>query len=192
MGMPLDQLPWDIPYLPLDPGDIGRSYQAIVRVNSQSGKGGIAYLMKEYHGLDLPRRLQIDFSGVVQGHTDAHGEITPERLGTVFADEYRLADDRPGESLGLPSHLIRSANEDKLVTALADLGITVDVAERSQHLMARADQDDVAVYLRCMVDGRAAWGVAVDHDPARATALALLRAVARHRQTVPERFPCSL
>ena len=192
MGMPVDQLPWDMPYLPLDPHDIGRSYQAIVRVNSQSGKGGIAYLMKECHGLDLPRRLQIEFSAVVQGHTDAHGgEITPERLWTVFAHEYRLTDERPGEFLGLPSHLARSEDEDKLVTALADLGITVDVVDRSTHLVHRTGQDDVAVYLECMVGGRTLWGAALDPDPARATALALLRAVARHRQqAAPRSFPC--
>ncbi len=66
-------MPWDIPYLPIDPKDVGRSYEAVIRVNSQSGKGGVAYIMKTDHNLDLPRRLQIEFSHVIQRHTDGEG-----------------------------------------------------------------------------------------------------------------------
>ncbi|MCI7551103.1 MAG: 2-isopropylmalate synthase [Actinomycetaceae bacterium] len=80
---------WDVPYLPIDPKDVGRSYEAVVRVNSQSGKGGIAYLMSEYHGMDLPRRLQIELSGIVQRFTDTTGgEVSAEQLWMIFADEY--------------------------------------------------------------------------------------------------------
>src|SRR5438309_4604706 len=80
---------WDMPYLPIDPKDVGRSYEAVIRVNSQSGKGGISYLMKAEHGLDLPRRLQIEFSGVVQHHTDvAGGEVTADQLWRIFDVEY--------------------------------------------------------------------------------------------------------
>ncbi|HLS49045.1 MAG TPA: 2-isopropylmalate synthase, partial [Actinomycetaceae bacterium] len=80
---------WDVPYLPVDPQDVGRNYEAVVRVNSQSGKGGVAYLLASTRALDLPRRLQIEFSGIVQRHTDAYGgEITAEHLWEIFSDEY--------------------------------------------------------------------------------------------------------
>src|SRR3954468_15355334 len=80
---------WAVPYLPIDPKDVGRSYEAVIRVNSQSGKGGVAYLMKAEHGLDLPRRLQIEFSGVVQQHTDtAGGEVPGDALRGIFEVEY--------------------------------------------------------------------------------------------------------
>ncbi|MFF8919070.1 2-isopropylmalate synthase [Streptomyces sp. NPDC015032] len=88
---------WDVPYLPVDPRDVGRDYQALIRINQQSGKGGIAYLMKQEHGYVLPRRLQIELAAVVQARSEATGEVTPERLLQWFTDEY-LADD-PGESV---------------------------------------------------------------------------------------------
>ncbi|WP_273654347.1 2-isopropylmalate synthase [Cellulomonas fimi] len=85
----VDELVWAVPYLPIDPKDVGRSYEAIIRVNSQSGKGGISYLMKSEKDLDLPRRLQIEFSQVVQRHTDEHGtEVTADELWRIFEDEY--------------------------------------------------------------------------------------------------------
>ncbi|GCD21522.1 2-isopropylmalate synthase [Cellulomonas algicola] len=85
----VDDLVWAVPYLPIDPKDVGRSYEAIIRVNSQSGKGGISYLMKSEKDLDLPRRLQIEFSQVVQRHTDEHGtEVTADELWRIFEDEY--------------------------------------------------------------------------------------------------------
>ncbi|WP_028048748.1 2-isopropylmalate synthase [Cellulomonas sp. URHD0024] len=88
-GVSVDDLVWAVPYLPIDPKDVGRSYEAIIRVNSQSGKGGISYLMKSEKDLDLPRRLQIEFSQVVQKHTDQHGtEVTADELWHIFNDEY--------------------------------------------------------------------------------------------------------
>ncbi|MDE9367562.1 2-isopropylmalate synthase [Luteipulveratus sp. YIM 133132] len=88
-GKPVDELVWGVPYLPVDPHDIGRSYEAVVRVNSQSGKGGVAYILKTEHQLDLPRRLQVEFSGVVQRRTDLQGgEVTPDQLWQAFVDEY--------------------------------------------------------------------------------------------------------
>lgn len=88
---------WNIPYLPVDPHDVGRSYEAVVRVNSQSGKGGIAYLMSSTKHLDLPRRLQIEFSQIVQRHTDAFGgEISGDSLWTIFVDEYLPSDAAAG------------------------------------------------------------------------------------------------
>jgi len=88
-GKSVDELQWAIPYLPIDPKDLGRSYEAVIRVNSQSGKGGVAYLLKTDHALDLPRKLQIEFSGVVQAKTDAEGgEVTSEQIWEIFKDEY--------------------------------------------------------------------------------------------------------
>ncbi|HPU04804.1 MAG TPA: 2-isopropylmalate synthase [Rhodoglobus sp.] len=88
-GVSVDQLLWAVPYLPVDPKDLGRGYEAVVRVNSQSGKGGVAYLLKADHALDLPRKLQIEFSAVVQAKTDAEGgEVTSDEIWDIFQDEY--------------------------------------------------------------------------------------------------------
>jgi 2-isopropylmalate synthase len=95
-AVPVGAHTWAVPYLPIDPKDVGRSYEAVIRVNSQSGKGGVAYLMKNEYNLDLPRRLQIEFSQVVQQHTDeAGGEVAPEELWRIFADEYLPGDTDP-------------------------------------------------------------------------------------------------
>ena len=95
-GVTVDELEWAVPYLPVDPKDLGRSYEAVIRVNSQSGKGGVAYLLKTDHALDLPRRLQIEFSGVVQAKTDAEGgEVSSDEIWRVFNDEYLPAAGRP-------------------------------------------------------------------------------------------------
>ena len=88
-GVSVDDLHWAVPYLPIDPKDVGRSYEAVIRVNSQSGKGGVAYLLKTDHSLELPRKLQIEFSGVVQAKTDSEGgEVTSTEIWTIFQDEY--------------------------------------------------------------------------------------------------------
>lgn len=88
-GKTVDEIEWAVPYLPIDPKDIGRSYEAVIRVNSQSGKGGVAYLLKSEHSLDLPRRAQIEFSGVIQRKTDGEGgEISSAAIWSVFQDEY--------------------------------------------------------------------------------------------------------
>ncbi|ALD12778.1 2-isopropylmalate synthase [Clavibacter capsici] len=101
-GVTVDEIPWAVPYLPVDPQDLGRSYEAVIRVNSQSGKGGVAYLLKADHSLDLPRRLQIEFSGVVQAKTDAEGgEVTSAQIWSIFQDEYLPAPlDRAEEKWG--------------------------------------------------------------------------------------------
>lgn len=101
-GVSVDELEWAVPYLPVDPRDLGRSYEAVIRVNSQSGKGGVAYLLKTDHALDLPRRLQIEFSGVVQQKTDAEGgEVSSDEIWRVFTDEYLPApQNRPDEKWG--------------------------------------------------------------------------------------------
>ncbi|WP_411700411.1 2-isopropylmalate synthase [Conyzicola sp.] len=101
-GVEVDDLVWAVPYLPIDPKDLGRSYEAVIRVNSQSGKGGVAYLLKTDHALDLPRKLQIEFSGVVQAKTDAEGgEVTSAQIWEIFQDEYLPAPvERPEDKWG--------------------------------------------------------------------------------------------
>lgn len=92
-GTPVDLMEWDMPYLPVDPKDLGRSYEAIIRVNSQSGKGGVTYLLKSEYGLDLPRRMQVEFSRAVQQHTEAGGEVTADEIRRIFNYEYLPAED---------------------------------------------------------------------------------------------------
>ena len=105
-GVPVDEFRWAVPYLPIDPKDVGRTYEAVIRVNSQSGKGGVAYIMKTEHHLDLPRRLQIEFSQVIQARTDADGgEVTPAQMWEAFDAEY-LARRTP---IALDSHHTSSA-----------------------------------------------------------------------------------
>ena len=96
-GVSIDDIEWAVPYLPVDPKDLGRSYEAVIRVNSQSGKGGVAYLLKTDHSLDLPRRLQIEFSAVVQNITDGEGgEVSSDQIWQIFQDEYLPATDASG------------------------------------------------------------------------------------------------
>ncbi|MCF2587918.1 2-isopropylmalate synthase [Brevibacterium sp. UCMA 11752] len=92
-GVPVDLMEWDMPYLPVDPKDLGRSYEAIIRVNSQSGKGGVTYLLKSEYGLDLPRRMQVEFSRAVQQHTEGGGEVSAEEIRRIFNHEYLPSDD---------------------------------------------------------------------------------------------------
>ena len=113
-GCSVDDLPWAVPYLPIDPKDLGRSYEAVIRVNSQSGKGGVAYLLKTDHALDLPRKLQIEFSGVVQSKTDAEGgEVTSEQIWEIFNDEYLPASHTtPGAKWGrFELHATRTSSD---------------------------------------------------------------------------------
>ncbi len=134
-GATVDDITWAVPYLPIDPKDVGRSYEAVIRVNSQSGKGGISYLLKSERHLDLPRRLQIEFSQSVQQHTDAHGtEVTGEDIWRIFSDEYLPVE--PGSGLEPWGRLkLRStrasSSEDGPDT------LSVDVVDRGEELTLR-------------------------------------------------------
>src|SRR5690606_28670722 len=113
-GVPVDEFRWAVPYLPIDPKDVGRTYEAVIRVNSQSGKGGVAYIMKTEHNLDLPRRLQIEFSRVIQAHTDAEGgEVTPAEMWEMFQNEYLPDSGKPWGRIGLLAHRHTSTVDDK-------------------------------------------------------------------------------
>ncbi len=101
-GSTVDDLVWEMPYLPIDPKDVGRSYEAVIRVNSQSGKGGVSYVLKNDYSLDLPRRMQIEFSRIIQERTDAEGgEITPEQIWDIFCHEYLPTPDAPWGRIAL-------------------------------------------------------------------------------------------
>jgi 2-isopropylmalate synthase len=129
-GVGVDQHTWAVPYLPIDPKDIGRSYEAVIRVNSQSGKGGVAYLMKTEHHLDLPRRLQIEFSKIVQEKTDTQGgEISAEELWEVFEDEYLPTEGAPWGRFRLKGLSQTSVmNEDvQLTVMITDRGEEVEL-----------------------------------------------------------------
>jgi 2-isopropylmalate synthase len=103
-GKPIDEYEWGVPYLPIDPKDVGRTFEAVIRVNSQSGKGGVAYIMKSEHHLDLPRRLQIEFSGVIQRHTDDEGgEVLPQQMWEIFSREY-LVEHQAAPTVALRSY----------------------------------------------------------------------------------------
>lgn len=206
-GVHIDQHTWAVPYLPIDPKDIGRSYEAVIRVNSQSGKGGVAYLMKNEHHLDLPRRLQIEFSQVVQAKTDSEGgEVTPEALWQIFEDEYLPADENNWgrfrlKGLSQSSHMdedvklsVDLADEGQIVTLSGTgngpiaafvhviSGYTdsqVRVLDYYEHALSAGGDAKAAAYLECEVDGKTFWGVGIDPSTTTAALKAVISAVNR-------------
>ncbi len=198
-GESADGVEWAVPYLPIDPADVGRSYEAVIRVNSQSGKGGVAYLMKAEHRLDLPRRLQIDFSQAVQRRTDAQGgEVTAAELWSAFSAEYlaeggehglsaySLTDD--GLVLTLPDgrRLTGRGNGPiaSLCDALAADGADVRVLDYAEHALSGGEDARAAAYVEAAVDGRVLWGVGIDANIVTASLRAVLSALARARRVV--------
>ncbi|WP_371821352.1 2-isopropylmalate synthase [Catellatospora sp. IY07-71] len=199
-GVPVDAFEWGVPYLPIDPKDLGRSYEAVIRVNSQSGKGGVAYIMKSEHQLDLPRRLQIEFSGVVQRRTDdAGGEVTPAEMYAIFADEY-LSDRRlavRSYSVATVDGKVEFAAEadldggacrltgvgngpiDAFVRALADQAVSVRVLDYAEHALTSGGDAQAAAYVECEVNGETRWGVGVDANIVTASLKAVASAVNR-------------
>ena len=209
VGKGIDDLVWGVPYLPIDPHDIGRSYEAVVRVNSQSGKGGVAYILRSEHHLDLPRRLQIEFSGVVQGKTDADGgEVTPTQLWNIFKDEYLPAKDGETNDWGRftpVSHTLVSGEEGRdhitatmldgprevtvegvgngpiaaFIDALSTLGIDVRVLDYQEHALSSGGDARAAAYVECAVGDRVLWGVGLHSSIVKASLTAILSAVNR-------------
>ncbi len=206
-GVPIDQYTWGVPYLPIDPKDVGRTYEAVIRVNSQSGKGGVAYIMKAEHNLDLPRRLQIEFSGVVQHFTDdAGGEVEPDRMWEIFASDYLVeqqrqpvvalagyAIDTVEGKVGIEAEvrfgderrqLIATGNGpiDAYVNALAELDVRVRVLDYHEHAMSSGGDAQAAAYVECEVDGRTVWGAGLDANIVTASIKAVTSAVNRARR----------
>jgi 2-isopropylmalate synthase len=207
-GKPVSEIEWAVPYLPIDPKDVGRGYEAVVRVNSQSGKGGVAYLLKADHALDLPRRLQIEFSQVVQAKTDAEGgEVTSEEIWDVFQDEYlpasvddakwgryELLGTRTASDMGGDVDLeirIRVGEEVQAATGtgngpiaaflgiLTSLGHDIKLYDYVEHTLSAGGDAQAAAYVELHVDGKRLWGVGIDGDISTASLKAVVSAVNR-------------
>ncbi|MFJ4678365.1 2-isopropylmalate synthase [Kitasatospora sp. NPDC088783] len=208
-GVPVSEHTWGVPYLPIDPKDVGRSYEAVIRVNSQSGKGGIAYVLKNDHKLDLPRRMQIEFSKIIQTKTDAEGgEVTPADIWAVFQDEYLPTPANPwgrislsgSRSLttedgrdalsteavvdGTPVTLTGSGNGpvSAFVNALASIGVDVRVLDYAEHALSEGGDAQAAAYVECAVGDKVLWGVGIDSNTVLASLKALISAVNRSAQ----------
>ncbi|MER6202636.1 2-isopropylmalate synthase [Streptomyces sp. NPDC001586] len=205
-GKTVDDLEWAVPYLPIDPKDVGRSYEAVIRVNSQSGKGGIAYVLKNDHKLDLPRRMQIEFSRIIQAKTDTEGgEVTPKAIWSVFEDEYLPNPENPWGRIQLRSGstatdkdgtdtLTVEAVVDGVETvldgtgngpisaffdALAGIGIDARLLDYTEHTMSEGASAVAASYIECVIDGRVLWGIGIDANTTRASLKAVISAVNR-------------
>ena len=204
-GKAVGEMPWEAPYLPIDPHDVGRTYEAVLRVYSQSGKGGMAYLMKNEFKMDLPRRLQIEFSRVVQQHTDvAGGEVTADEIHQIFQREY-LADgpwaltaagstSSNGEFHvhatvnGPTRHQVEVEGEGNgpvsaFVDALASEGAHVRVLDYAEHALQSGGDANAAAYVECEVgegdDAQVLWGVGIDPSITSASMKAILSALNR-------------
>ncbi|WP_199818835.1 2-isopropylmalate synthase [Streptomyces sp. NRRL B-1347] len=208
LGVEPGHAPWSVPYLPIDPADVGRSYEAVIRVNSQSGKGGTAYLLRTRHGLDLPAGMRPDVARVVQETTDGSGrEARPDELYELFRSTY-LAPGRPGS--GGPVSVLSWAADtapdglhrcvctldvhgrpgdfegvgngplSAFVAALGAAGIAVDVLDYSEHALASGGTSEAAAYARCRVGGADdVWGAGVDTSLLTASVQAVVSAVNR-------------
>jgi 2-isopropylmalate synthase len=209
-GVPVSQVPWEAPYLPIDPKDVGRTYEAVIRVNSQSGKGGVAYVLKAEHKLDLPRRAQIEFSRVIQQHTDSEGgEVSAEEIWRIFSEEY-LTRESPlqlnsvhtssaeGEKDALTvtvyvegePHTLHGTGNGPIaafveaVNALdiaQERGWDVRVLDYHEHALSSGGDALAAAYVECSVGDQIFWGVGVDANIVTASLKAVTSAVNRSR-----------
>jgi 2-isopropylmalate synthase len=205
-GVPVDAFRWEVPYLPIDPKDVGRTYEAVIRVNSQSGKGGVAYIMRTEHKLELPRRLQIEFSQVVQQVTDSEGgEVSPEDIWSTFSGEYLPDPQAPWGRFALKSVKLDSAvdgdtsvdvvitdngaevslsgNGNGPVAAFCDAmhghGVDVRVLDYHEHAMSAGGDAKAAAYLECAIEGTVLWGVGIDPSITTSSLKAIISAVNR-------------
>ncbi|MFM9095557.1 MAG: 2-isopropylmalate synthase [Actinomycetes bacterium] len=202
----IDNFKWQVPYLPIDPKDVGRTYEAVIRVNSQSGKGGVAYIMKTEHQLDLPRKLQIEFSQVIQKVTDTEGgEVTPNEMWEVFIDEYLPNPEKPWGRFSLVSVAQDSAVDgDTTLTAtikdngkevvikgvgngpiaafcnaLDTQGIKLRVLDYHEHALSSGGDAQAAAYLECSINSRTLFGVGIDPSIVTSSLKAIISAVNR-------------
>ncbi len=211
-GVSVDELEWAVPYLPIDPKDLGRSYEAVIRVNSQSGKGGVAYLLKSDHAIDLPRKLQIEFSGVVQAKTDAEGgEVSSDQIWSIFRDEYLPADDADArwgrfELLATRTRSDMSGDVSLEVTlrdgderfeasghgngpvaafleVVRAQGFDVTVYDYVEHALSAGGDAQAAAYVELQVEGERLWGVGIDGDISTASLKAIVSGVNRAIRT---------
>ncbi|WP_333618912.1 2-isopropylmalate synthase [Dietzia sp.] len=204
-GTTVAESTWEVPYLPLDPKDEGRSYEAVIRVNSQSGKGGVSYILRTDYGLQLPRRLQVEFSKVIQGITDSEGgEVTPKQMWDVFSTEYldRISPmERMSQSLWAASTddgedqidaVIRWKGREReisgtgngplaaFVDALNQLGLSeIRILDYAEHALSAGDDAQAAAYVECQIDGEVFWGVGRAASITTASLRAVVSAVNR-------------
>jgi len=206
-GVEVDKFTWNVPYLPIDPKDVGRSYEAVIRVNSQSGKGGVAYIMRTENKLELPRRLQIEFSAVIQQHTDTEGgEVTPAQMWEYFQDEYLPNSDSPWGRFKLKTVAVDSDVEGDtrvkvsmsdrtsgdveveglgngpiaaFCNAMAQVGVDVRVLDYHEHAMSSGGDAQAASYVECAVAGQMLWGVGIDSSIVTSSLKAVVSAVNR-------------
>lgn len=205
-GTPVEDFRWEVPYLPIDPKDVGRTYEAVIRVNSQSGKGGVAYIMRTEHKLELPRRLQIEFSQVVQRMTDEEGgEVSPEDMWAAFSAEYLPDPAAPWGRFALKSVkqesdidgdtnvdvVLFDAGAEVALTgrgngpvaafcgALAQHGIDVRVLDYAEHAMSAGGDATAASYVECAVSERVLWGIGIDPSITTSSLKAIVSAVNR-------------
>ena len=194
---------WEVPYLPIDPKDVGRSYEAIIRVNSQSGKGGVAYVLKTEHHLELPRRLQIEFSKTIQKIADSEGgEVIPEEIWQAFEGEYlkrvhplelislRHLEGEPGHDRieavlrvdGVERTIVGAGHGpvDALVVALGEeLAIEVRILDYAEHAMRSGADATAAAYIETAIGEEVFWGVGIDESIVVASMRALISAANR-------------
>jgi 2-isopropylmalate synthase len=206
-ALPRDYEVWEVPYLPIDPKHVGRTYEAVIRVNSQSGKGGVAFIMKAEHGFDLPRRLQIEFSKTIQTITEDSGtEISPADMWKAFKTAYLperpvyelrghdLASDTPSETTRITAHLVVSGAPRTVtgsgngpIAAFVDalrsgLGASLDVVDYAEHAVGQGADATAAAYVETIGgDGALRWGVGVHPNIITASLRAVLSALSRHR-----------
>ena len=201
-GVPIDEYPWEVPYLPIDPKDVGRTYEAVIRVNSQSGKGGVAYIMKAEHQLDLPRRLQIEFSKVIQRYTDTEGgEVDPTTMYNAFAAEYlelktplelvrqHVQDNGDGEyditatvRVEGDEHEVTGRGNGPIAAffdALSTVGFDLRLLDYSEHTLSPGDDARAASYIECAISDRVFWGIGIDPSIVTASLRAVVSAVNR-------------
>ncbi|WP_280230765.1 2-isopropylmalate synthase [Nocardia cyriacigeorgica] len=194
-GRPERDLDWQVPYLPIDPADLGRSYDAVIRVNSQSGKGGIAYLLHTEYGMDLPRRLQIDFARHVQAHTDGTGaEITAAELrelfervymgtgsGAVRLDHWQTDESATAVTLTADGRTHTSEHRaigpvDALTSALREIGRPVEVLALHQQSLIAGNASPAITYVEYRINGRTGWSCGRSDSVVAATMQAVVRA----------------
>ncbi len=201
-GVPIDEYPWEVPYLPIDPKDVGRTYEAVIRVNSQSGKGGVAYIMKAEHQLDLPRRLQIEFSKVIQRYTDSEGgEVDPATMYNAFSAEYlelktplelvrqHVRDNGDGEyditatvKVEGDEHEVTGRGNGPIAAffdALSTVGFDLRLLDYSEHTLSPGDDARAASYIECAISDRVFWGIGIDPSIVTASLRAVVSAVNR-------------
>ncbi|MGB3485799.1 MAG: 2-isopropylmalate synthase [Mycobacterium sp.] len=204
VGSDVDDILWQVPYLPIDPKDVGRTYEAVIRVNSQSGKGGVAYIMKADHGLALPRRLQIEFSQAIQKITDGEGgEVSPKVMWDAFSEEYlkpvspleRMrqkvdAAEVDGGTDTITAVVKINGEEQEIVgagngplaafcDALGAVGFDVNVLDYSEHAMSAGEEAQAAAYVEASIGGRTVWGVGIATSITTASLRAVVSAVNR-------------